>query len=106
MYSNLPHIPMKILKCITLAVTIITIFSLSSNVCGDEKDFPFHPGEKLTFRLRWTIIPAGESVLEVLPMETIDGINAYHFVLTAKSNAFIDQFYKVRDRIDSYVSAD
>jgi hypothetical protein len=97
---------MKILKGITLTIAVMAIFGLNSGVCGDEKDLPFQPGEKLTFQLRWTIIPAGESTLEVLPMETIDGINAYHFMLTAKSNALIDPFYKVRDRIDAFVSAD
>lgn len=106
MYSHFPHIFLKILKGITLIITVMTIFGLSSNVCGDEKDFPFYPGEKLTFLLKWEFIPAGESVLEVLPMETIDGVKAYHFLLTAKSNAFIDSFYKVRDRIDAYANTE
>ncbi|HUT42942.1 MAG TPA: DUF3108 domain-containing protein [Desulfobacterales bacterium] len=97
---------MKILKGITLIITVMTIFGLSSNVCGDEKDFPFYPGEKLTFLLKWEFIPAGESVLEVLPMETIDGVKAYHFLLTVKSNAFIDSLYKVRDRIDAYANTE
>jgi hypothetical protein len=67
---------------------------------------PFGPGEKLTFRLKWTIFNAGEAVLEVLPNETIDGQKARHFVLHAKSNAFIDAFYKVRERIDAYTDLD
>ncbi len=45
-------------------------------------------------------------MLEVLPMANINGINAYHFVLTAKTNAFVDVFYKVRNRIDSYTDID
>ena len=65
-------------------------------------NFPFAPGEKLTFKLRWGIIRAGEAVMEVLPLTTVDGQKAFHFALTAKSNSFIDVFYKVRDRIDSY----
>jgi hypothetical protein len=36
-----------------------------------ERVTPFAPGERLTFALRWSVIPAGEAVLEVLPMETI-----------------------------------
>jgi hypothetical protein len=62
----------------------------------------FRPGERLTFVLKWTIIPAGEAVLEVLPQEHMAGIDAYHFVLTARSNAFVDPFYMVRDRIDAW----
>lgn len=62
----------------------------------------FKPGERLTFALKWTIFPAGEAVLEILPLEHMAGRNAYHFVLTAKSNAFVDVFYMVRDRIDAW----
>ena len=106
MYSDASHRLMKFLKGIALFAAVMAIFGVRSGVCGDEKDLPFQPGEKLTFQLSWTIIPAGESILEVLPMETIDGIKAYHFLLTATSNAFVDIFYKVRDRIDAYVTAD
>ncbi|WP_372677149.1 DUF3108 domain-containing protein [Desulfosarcina sp.] len=65
----------------------------------------FRPGERLTFILKWTIIPAGEAVLEVLPQEHMTGIDAYHFVLTARSNAFVDAFYMVRDRIDAWADS-
>jgi hypothetical protein len=65
----------------------------------------FRPGERLTFVLKWTIIPAGEAVLEVLPQEHMAGIDANHFVLTARSNAFVDAFYMVRDRIDAWADA-
>ena len=97
---------MKIFKGIVLSMAIMAICGLRSGICGDQKDIPFRPGEKLIFQLRWTIIPAGKSTLEVLPMETIDGVKAYHFLLTAESNNFVDIFYKVRDRIDAFVSAD
>jgi len=63
---------------------------------------PFRPGEKLKFELKWTVIKAGEATLEVLPVETIGGVSAYHFVMTAQSTPFIDVFYKIRDRIDAY----
>jgi hypothetical protein len=63
------------------------------------------PGERLTFILKWTIIPAGEAVLEVLPQEHMAGIDAHHFVLTARSNAFVDAFYMVRDRIDAWADS-
>ncbi|MGD8367863.1 MAG: DUF3108 domain-containing protein [Desulfobacterales bacterium] len=64
--------------------------------------FPFSPGEKLTFLLRWGVIPAGEATLEVHPPEIVDGKPANHFVLTARTNDFVDIFYKVRQRIDAY----
>jgi len=70
-----------------------------------EKEHPFQPGEKLQFILKYGVIPAGTASLEVHDMEEIQGVKAYHFVLTARSNSFIDIFFKVRDRIDSYTDA-
>ena len=60
------------------------------------------PGEKLTYAVRWENIPAGEMQLEIQPITTIQGTEAFHFVLTAKSNAAVDIFVKIRDRIDAY----
>lgn len=67
---------------------------------------PFSPGEKLTFRLSWEFIPAGEATLEVKPPRMLDGQPVLHFVMTARSNAFIDTFYKVRDRIEAFADAE
>jgi hypothetical protein len=93
-----------LLRITFIIAAMVTIFILSTNIEAVEKDFPFYPGEKLTFQLKWTVVPAGEGILEILPIETINGANAYHFVLTAKSNSFMDLFYKVRDRIDAYTN--
>ncbi|MFC1815493.1 DUF3108 domain-containing protein [Thermodesulfobacteriota bacterium] len=78
------------------------VFLCAAEIIIAESELPFAPGEKLTFQLKWGFIPAGEAVLEVQPIKNINGIKAYHFVLTAKSNSFVDIFYKVRDRIDAY----
>lgn len=65
-------------------------------------EFPFSEGEKLTYELKWGIVPAGEASLEVLPNEIIDGKEVRHFRMIAKSNSFVDMFYKVRDVVDGY----
>ena len=85
-----------------ITTAIIILFSCPEKTKAAENNLPFQSGEKLTFRLKWSIIPAGKAVLEVLPIEKINGVPAYHFSLTVKTNAFIDTFYKVRDRIDAY----
>ena len=89
-----------LIRCV-LAVLLVSAVS-SNNLRAEEKNLPFQPGEKLTFQLKWGIIPAGEAVLEVLPVKIINGIKCFHFVLTAKTNAVVDVFYKVRNRIESY----
>jgi hypothetical protein len=85
---------------------ILVIFSLFTPIIGgtraSTKPFPFHPGEKLTYRARWGFIQAGELTLEVLPIETIDGVKAYHFAMVMKTNPTIDHIYKVLERQDSY----
>jgi hypothetical protein len=85
-----------------LASFLFTVSLLLPSFPAQASDQPFQPGEKLTFLLRWGIIPAGEAVLMVAPPEEINGETAFHFVLTAESNSFLDLFYKVRDRIDAY----
>ena len=89
-----------VFKFIVMAFMMILCFA--ENTKAVEKAFPFYPGEKLTFQVRWSFIPAGVVVIEVLPIETINGVKSYHFVMIAKTNPFIDLFCKVRDRIDAY----
>ncbi|MFP4477253.1 MAG: DUF3108 domain-containing protein [Desulfatibacillaceae bacterium] len=59
-------------------------------------------GERLVFKLKWWFVEAGEATLEILPDTVVNGQPARHFVLTARTNDFVDNFYKVRDRIDAY----
>ncbi|PIE34860.1 hypothetical protein CSA56_06480 [candidate division KSB3 bacterium] len=61
---------------------------------------PFAPGEKLTFVLKWGKIPAGKATLEVRSIEEINGEAAYRFVMTARTNSFVDIFFKVRNKIE------
>jgi len=75
------------------------VFALDARA---ERAIPFQPGEKLVYSLRWGPIPAGQAVLEVLPMETILGTQSRHFRMYAKTNSFVDIFYKVRDLVDAY----
>lgn len=73
---------------------------------ANSREIPFMPGEKLEYQLRWENVPAGSAWLEVLPVKDLNGQKAYHFVMIAESNAFVDIFYKVRDRIDAYADVD
>ena len=65
---------------------------------SEQRTGPFVPGEKLTFVLKWGKIPAGKATLEVQAIEALNGETAYRFVMTARTNAFVDIFFKVRKR--------
>jgi hypothetical protein len=100
-------------SCLTLLIAVVVLLTASPGLlqsAGSKSNpsasMPFAPGERLRFRLRWTVVPAGEAIMEVLPFKTINGQKAYHFRLTAKSNLIVDQIYKVRDRIDAFASKD
>jgi hypothetical protein len=72
---------------------------------------PFCPGESLTFALSWGVIPAGEASIEVLPPDQPPGFNSgeaplLHLRMRARTNAFADVFYKVRDQVDSWTDSE
>lgn len=88
-----------------MALLMITAGIIAPAVAFGERAIPFFPGEKMQYRVRWNFITAGTGAMEVLPMTDVKGEKAYHFILTARTNSFIDIFYKVRDRYDSYADA-
>lgn len=87
---------------------ILLIFPAAvSSVAEDVGiSIPFQPGEKMVFKVRWTIIPAGEAILEVLPHDVVGGSPVRRFRLTAYTYPAVDVFYKVRDHMVSYVEMD
>lgn len=97
-------------KVFWLAFFLPAILTGSSNA---EPQVPWKIGERLVFQVSVGVIPAGEGVLEV--KELIDfplgdppqkAAKVYHFVATAKSNSFVDVFYKVRDKNDSWLDSE
>ena len=89
------------LLCILTALLGVLALSAVARATEGRRP-PFSPGEKLTFQVRWAFIPAAEAVLEIYPMETMNGRKVYHFVATARTFPVVDLFYKVRGRIDAY----
>lgn len=88
------------------SVLLIVIF-LNVTLLGIAKEpdkiIPFHIGEKLTYHGSWGPIPAGQLTLEVLPKETVEGVESYHFTMITKTSKVVDLIYKIRDRQDSYI---
>jgi len=89
-------------KYLLFSIILSLVFTRGAPVGATNEKHPFSIGEKLHFELKWSFIPIGEAVLEVMRPKIINGVQAYHFSMTAKTNSFADTFYKVRDKVDSY----
>ena len=64
----------------------------------------FKSGEKLTFRIHYGFVDAGEAVLEVKDFpNSFDGREAYHIVGIGRSLGAFNWFFKVRDRYETYM---
>lgn len=87
---------------IKLAMLIIIMCFSSGYGVTSNKNIPFYPGEKMTFRVMWAFVVAGKVTIEFLPYEKFEDIDSCHFLFTARTSKFVDIFYRVRDRIESY----
>ncbi|MFH0778003.1 MAG: DUF3108 domain-containing protein [Candidatus Eisenbacteria bacterium] len=64
---------------------------------------PFDAGEWFHFSIQYGVIRAGDALMQVEETTEIDGRKCYHMVSKAESNNFFSAFYKVRDRVDSFL---
>lgn len=69
-------------------------------------DRAYGVGEELDFAVRYADIPAGDATLSIVGVERRDGRPVYHIRATAQSRPFFDAFFRVRDRLDSYLDRD
>ncbi len=90
----------------TLATFLVfsSLFSLPYYV--QATNLSFSAGERLVYQARWLFVPAGQAELKVLPLRGAKAEKCYKFVLTSRTNSFVDVFYKVRQEIVSFAAAD
>ncbi|MBI4061796.1 MAG: DUF3108 domain-containing protein [Elusimicrobia bacterium] len=70
----------------------------------EYRALPVFP-EKLVFDMSWGFLSVGEATLGVDKIVMFNGRPAYHIVSEARSNAFCDAFYMVRDLNESWLDA-
>lgn len=67
----------------------------------------FQPGEKLTYRVRYGFLQAGEITIEVRPTQrTFNGRKTHHIVGLGQTISAFSWFYKMKDRYDSYIDVE
>ncbi len=67
---------------------------------------PFRVGEKVTLNVTYFNVVAGTLEIMVKPMVEVNGINAYQFEVTAKSNSLFNRIYAVDDKAITFMSYD
>lgn len=72
----------------------------------DPASTVFGVGEKMVFSIGYGPVNAGEGVLEVVGLTTYQGHTCYELASSANSNRFFSSFYKVRDRITSFMDVE
>jgi hypothetical protein len=63
-------------------------------------------GEKLTFAVQYFNATAGYATLTIPEYSTQQGRVCLHIVAEAKTHPFFETFFKVRDKIETYIDAD
>ncbi len=92
-----------------MMLTFITIFYAISIQCFADFEWrkienrAFKVGEKLTYIVKWKGVAGGTSVMEVKKIVKISGRDVYYATLYTRSSKFLDTFYKIRDRLESYI---
>lgn len=93
------------MKTLSLVLFLnVLAFSIHANEVPGTKGLIL--GEKLTYILRWGLVPVGWATLHVRSIEEHEGRKVYHIVVDAWSNAFLSTFYKVRDRVETWMDVE
>jgi hypothetical protein len=93
----------KIRLPVSLKKDKFAYFDASQSIDRVVPNNAFNGGEKINFVIRYGIISAGSSTMSVPEITKINGNEVYKIVTEARSSAFFSAFYKVRDRVESYV---
>jgi hypothetical protein len=98
---------MKFIRTITILILIFATFPLRAgdDFC-DIRNNSFVAGEALTFKVFYTVagmyVGAGEATFNTA-LEQLNNKPVYHIVGEGKTFSFYDNFFKVRDRYETFI---
>lgn len=88
------------------AITIHQSVAEQSAAAAVKIPPPRIPGyEKVTYKVKWLGAPVGTITVSINGMKKIDGRDAYHIEIIAKTNEFCSKIYRIDDRYVSYIDA-
>lgn len=79
--------------------------SSETSEAEEQEELPFEIGEKVTYTVTWSGIPAGTVVMELKSLVEINDHKAYRYVVTASSYAAFEKIanYRVQNQIESLI---
>ena len=96
----------KIRLPVNLKKTKFAYFDASQSIDRVIPNNAFEVGEKLTFAIRYGPVVAGYSTMSIPQITKIKGNESYQIVTEARTSGFFSAFFKVRDRVESYIDRD
>lgn len=81
----------------------IFLAAASNGWPGNEGNLPFEVGEKLTYRIYWGPLVAGQATLEVAGLEAVEGHECYHLVARAQTTGLVDLLFHVDSTTESWL---
>lgn len=93
---------------------VLTLLLAGSAAAATEESEPtstvaptvFGPGELMEFSIDYGLVNAGTATLEVVGLTEHNGRQVYNIESKAHSNRFFSAFYKVRDKVVSYIDVE
>lgn len=67
---------------------------------------PFRVGERMVFAVKAFGLTAGHTTLEIKEIINLNGREAYHIVVTAQTTPFFSHFYRINDRLETYLDTE
>jgi hypothetical protein len=98
---------MKLIRRSTAALALAAAFLAGGAAPADAKDapqqrLPFAVGEHATYQVKGGVFPIGSGSLSITGMETVQGRQTFHAVMTLRGG---NALYQVNDRYDSWIDA-
>ena len=89
-----------------LAVIPLQSFAQKGDDFRKLENNAFRVGEKLTFDVKYGFVTAGIASFEIPKIKKISGREAYHVTFEVNTVPTFDNFFKVRDRYETYIDVE
>lgn len=97
---------------IIILIVVLFIVAITLSIAQKKDEFrkqpnnAFREGEKLTFDVKYGFVTAGIASFEIPAIKKISGRNAYHVTFEVNTVPTFDNFFKVRDRYETYIDVE